>query len=273
MAIGNGPGPSAVSNARRQPPRPLVVVPTFNERDNLERLVRACLSCVPSLRIWVIDDNSPDGTGDIADRLAAEDDRVAVVHRAAKLGLGTAYTDAFQRALSEGYGPVIQMDADLSHDPSYLPDLLSAVSAADIAIGSRYTDGGGTRNWPVTRRALSRFGNFVARVGLGIDVRDATSGFRAYSRSALAALELDHAQLRGYGFMIETIAQAERRGLTVTEVPIIFVERTAGSSKMTVGIAWEAFVHIARGRLDQPRGGHQPEVIARAWVPGRTSCP
>jgi len=234
--------------------RPLVVLPTYNERENIKPLLESMLEFVPELQIWVIDDNSPDGTGAVAAALAAEDRRISVIHRPCKMGLGTAYSAAFSRALEQGFNPVIQMDADFSHNPAYLPQLIAEVSEADIAIGSRYTEGGGTQNWPLTRRVLSRLGNLVARIGLGLRVRDATSGFRAYTSSALEALDLAHSQLRGYGFMIETIFQAQARGLRVVEVPIVFVERTAGASKMTFGIAWEAFAHIARTRGRMIRG-------------------
>lgn len=229
--------------------RQLLLLPTYNERENLLPLVMAIRKHLPQATIWIIDDNSPDGTGEIADELASVDSRVEVIHRPGKLGLGTAYSYAFQRALADGFDSVLHMDVDFSHDPAYLPLLVEAAEGADLVIGSRYTAGGGTRNWPWWRRTLSRFGNFVARLGLGVHVRDATGGYRLYRRSALERLNFDELQLRGYGFMIEVVYQIERQGLDIVEVPIVFVERVAGVSKMSREIALEAFLHIIRRRI------------------------
>ena len=228
--------------------RQLLVLPTYNERENLRPIVTAIRAQLPETTIWIVDDNSPDGTGEIADELAAADERIEVVHRPAKLGLGTAYTEAFRRALTQNFDYVLQMDADFSHDPEYLPVLLAAARDADLVLGSRYMPGGGTRNWSLWRRFISRFGNMVARVGLGVRVRDATGGYRVFRRSALESLDLENLDLRGYSFQIEVVYQIERRGLRITEVPIIFVERVTGESKMSREIALEALLHIARRR-------------------------
>jgi dolichol-phosphate mannosyltransferase len=233
--------------------RSLVVLPTYNERDNLEPIVRQVLSKLSGATVWVVDDNSPDGTGEVADRLAAEDHRIRVIHREGKLGLGTAYVTAFTKALSEDFDSLVQMDADFSHDPRYLPELLDALHEADLVIGSRYTAGGGTQNWSALRRAISRGGNWVARLGLGLKTQDATGGFRAFRRSTLEQLDYDDLGLRGYGFQIEVVYQVEERGLRIVEIPIIFVERASGESKMSKGIVWEAIVHIARRRLRMRR--------------------
>lgn len=229
--------------------RQLLVLPTYNERENLRSMVTAIRQHLPRITIWIIDDNSPDGTGELADDLALADPHLQVIHRPGKLGLGTAYTQAFERALVDGFDCVVHMDVDFSHDPAYLPLLMRAAEDADLVIGSRYAAGGGTRNWPRWRQALSRFGNVVARVGLGVQVRDATGGYRLYRRSALECLDFDELQLRGYGFMIEVVYQIERSGLRIKEVPIIFVERVAGVSKMSKEIALEALLHIVRRRM------------------------
>lgn len=242
--------------------RPLVVLPTYNERDNIEPIVKAILSYLPQAEVWVVDDNSPDGTGKIADKLAAEDPRITVIHRPGKLGLGTAYIEAFQHALKADFDSVLEMDADFSHDPSYLPILVESLRDADLVLGSRYIEGGGTRNWSWPRRAISRGGNAVARLGLGVKTRDATGGYRAFRRSTLEQLHLDDLRLRGYGFQIEVVFQAERRGLRIKEVPIIFVERIAGNSKMSRGIALEAFLHIIRRRLGMLLGVPEPDPDA-----------
>lgn len=238
--------------------RQLLLLPTYNERENLVPIVRAIRERLPWATIWIIDDNSPDGTGEMADDLAANDPGIQVIHRPGKLGLGTAYTYAFERALADGFDCVLHMDADFSHDPAYLPLLVQAAQDADLVIGSRYTRDGGTRNWPVWRQVLSRFGNAVARMGLGVHVRDATGGYRLYRRSALECLDFEKLQLRGYGFMVEVVYQIEREGLRIQEVPIIFVERVAGVSKMSREIALEAFLHILRRRVDLLRFRYLP---------------
>jgi dolichol-phosphate mannosyltransferase len=234
--------------------RPLVVIPTYNERDNILPLVESILRRLPRATIWIVDDNSPDGTGSIADDLANTDERVQVVHRPGKLGLGTAYAEAFQRALADDFDVVFEMDADFSHDPAYLPALLEALQDADFVLGSRYVPGGGTRNWSPIRRFISRMGNVVANIGLGVKTRDATGGFRAFRPSALSALDFDRLKLRGYGFQIEVVYQLERAGARIVEVPIVFVERVTGESKMSKAIVLEAMFHIARRRWEEIRG-------------------
>jgi dolichol-phosphate mannosyltransferase len=242
--------------------KPLVILPTYNERENIVAVVEAIRSTVPQAMIWVVDDNSPDGTGQMADRLAVADPLVQVIHRPRKEGLGAAYVDAFQRALAEDFDAVLEMDADFSHDPRYLPVLLAALEDADLVLGSRYISGGGTRNWSPIRQVISRGGNLVARIGLNVRVRDATGGYRVFRRSTLEALDFDELQLRGYGFQIEVVYQVERLGLRIKEVPIVFVERVAGTSKMSKAIVLEAVMHIIRRRLRAVRRGwqHRSEV-------------
>lgn len=231
------------------PGRPLVVLPTYNERDNLVPIVTEIRAQLPQATIWIVDDNSPDGTGTIADTLAATDGHVEVLHRPGKLGLGTAYIDAFDKALRERYDTVLQMDADFSHDPKYLPVLLDALREHDLVLGSRYVEGGGTQNWSVLRQWISRVGNVVARVGLGVKTRDATGGFRAYRRSTLQQLQLHGLGLQGYAFQIEVVYQVERQGLRIKEIPIVFVERASGASKMSKSIVLEAVLHILKRRI------------------------
>jgi dolichol-phosphate mannosyltransferase len=229
--------------------RTLVVLPTFNERDNLVPVVDAVQQYLPGATVLIVDDNSPDGTGKIADTLAAERTGVCVLHRAGKLGLGTAYVEAFRWALAREYDVLIQMDVDFSHGPHYLPRLVEALTEADMVIGSRYTPGGGTENWSRMRQFISQGGNWVARIGLGIQTRDATGGYRAFRRPTLERLHFKDLGLRGYGFQIEVVYQVERLGLTIREVPITFVERAAGQSKMSKDIVLEAILHIIRRRL------------------------
>lgn len=229
--------------------RSVVVLPTYNERENIALLVSEVRMQLPGATIWIVDDNSPDGTGRIADDLARTDMQIQVTHRPGKLGLGTAYLEAFKRAVKQDIDYVLTMDTDFSHDPKYLPALMAAASHADLVIGSRYIAGGGTLNWPLKRRILSRVANTAARVGLGIKSHDTTGAFRLYRTSALQCIDFDALQVRGYGFLMEVLSQIERRGMRVREEPIIFVERTAGASKMSRAIAQEALVHIVKGRM------------------------
>ena len=191
-------------------------------------------------RVLIVDDNSPDGTGEIADRIAVEEERVEVIHRPRKEGLGPAYIAGFRRALAEGAGLVLEMDADFSHDPAYLPRLLDAAKRADVAIGSRYVPGGGVADWSALRRTISRGGGAYARLVLGLDVRDPTGGFKCFRREVLEAIDLDSIRSRGYAFQIETTYRAIQRGFDVVEVPIVFRDRQVGSSKMGRSIVTEA---------------------------------
>ena len=230
--------------------RVLMVVPTYDEVDNLEPLVRRLRAAMPEAEMLVVDDNSPDGTGALADRLAAEDDlagTVHVLHRAGKGGLGAAYRVGFAWALARDYDVIGEMDADGSHQPEQLPALLAAIEAgADLALGSRYVPGGSVVNWPVHRLGLSRGGNLYVRTLLGIAVRDATSGFRLYRREALAKIDLDSVRSTGYVFQTDMVSRVLNTGLAVQEVPIEFVERVRGESKMSGAVAWESLWRITR---------------------------
>jgi dolichol-phosphate mannosyltransferase len=228
-----------------------VVLPTYNERENLEPMVGAILEALPEARLLVVDDSSPDGTGALADTLAASEPRVAVLHRDAKDGLGVAYRDGFRWALDhDDVRAVVQMDADFSHDPRDLPRLLAPLMAdADLALGTRYIPGGGTVGWPLQRRLISRAGTLFARTVLLLPYHDLTGGFKAWRRELLEAIRLREANASGYGFQIETTWWAHRRGARIREVPIIFRERVAGRSKMTGAIVREALLLVIRLRL------------------------
>jgi len=222
-----------------------LVLPTYEEAENVEGIVEAVSAKLPrSARVLIVDDNSPDGTGAIADRVAARHDSVAVLHRPRKEGLGPAYIAGFRRALGEGAGYVLEMDADFSHDPAYLPRLLEAAERADLVIGSRYVEGGGVREWGALRRAISRGGSAYARMALGVKVRDLTGGFKCFRREVLEAIDLDSIRSRGYAFQIETTYRALRRGFEVVEVPIVFRDRQAGASKMNGSIVAEAIWRV-----------------------------
>jgi dolichol-phosphate mannosyltransferase len=241
--------------ARTLPPlspaqNPWVVLPTYNEARNLEPLVEAVLAHLPpGGRVLVVDDNSPDGTGGIADRLAADDERVGVLHRARKEGLGPAYIAGFKEALGGGAGLVIEMDADFSHDPDYLPAMIAATENADLVLGSRYAAGGGIAHWGPLRRAISRAGSVYARAVLGLEVRDLTGGFKCFRREVLEALDLDRIDARGYAFQVEMTYRTIQRGFRVLELPIVFHERRDGSSKMSRGIVLEAVWRVPALRL------------------------
>jgi dolichol-phosphate mannosyltransferase len=236
-------------------PRVLIVTPTYNERDNLAEFVAAVRAAAPEVELLVVDDASPDGTGALGDALAAKDPHVHVLHRAGKLGLGTAYVDGFRHALREGYDIVFEMDADLSHDPSYIPRFLEAVAAgADVVLGSRNVPGGGVEGWGLGRHVLSKGGSLYARSILGVGVRDLTTGFKAYTRRALEEIDLGTVRSNGYSFQIETTYRALRKGLRVDEVPIVFVDRRAGRSKMSRRIFAEAITEVWRLRADAVLG-------------------
>jgi dolichol-phosphate mannosyltransferase len=220
--------------------RSLIVIPTYNERDNLPRLVTALLEETPSFEVLVVDDGSPDGTGEIAEAIARKTDRVHVLHRTSKLGLGTAYVAGFKYALSDNYEYVIQMDADFSHRPKDLPRLLQATRSADLAIGSRNVPEGRSENWSLLRRFISKGGNIYARTLLDLPIRDCTSGFKCFRREVLEALDLDRVESNGYGFQVEMNYLCHRAGFRIVEVPIVFPDRTAGRSKMSRRIFLEA---------------------------------
>jgi dolichol-phosphate mannosyltransferase len=227
-----------------------VVLPTYNEAENVERLLAAALAKLPpSARVLVVDDNSPDGTGKIVDRLAADDERLRVLHRTEKEGLGPAYIAGFREALAGGAGLVLEMDADFSHDPAYLPHLLEASGGADLVIGSRYVSGGGVSDWGPLRRAISRGGSAYARLVLGVEVKDLTGGFKCFRREVLEAIDLDAVDARGYAFQIEMTYRALQAGFRVVEVPIVFRDRRAGSSKMDSSIVMEAVWQVPRLRF------------------------
>ena len=221
--------------------RAWLVLPTYNEAGNIEAFVEAVLAKLPaSARVLIVDDNSPDGTGRLADRLASEHEQLSVLHRPHKEGLGPAYIAGFERALAEGAGYVLEMDSDFSHDPAYLPRLLEAGERTDLAIGSRYVPGGGVGDWGAVRRAISRGGSAYARLVLGLRVRDLTGGFKCFRREVLEAIDLDSIRSRGYAFQVEMTYRAIQRGFEVVEVPIVFRERRAGASKMDSSIVAEA---------------------------------
>lgn len=227
--------------------RATVVLPTYDERENLPRVLAAIFAARPEVDVLVVDDASPDGTGELADAIAKDDPRVGVLHRKGKEGLGRAYVHGFSVALADprAYTHVLQMDADLSHDPRDLGALLSACrDGADVALGSRWVTGGGARNWPLSRRLLSRVGSRYASTVLGLPIRDLTGGFKCWTRRVLEALPLSDIVTAGYGFQIEMTARAIRMGFRVVEVPIVFTDRTLGTSKMSGHIVGEALVGV-----------------------------
>lgn len=229
---------------------PWVILPTYNEAENLERIVGAVLERLPAYgRVLVVDDSSPDGTGEIADRLASAEDSVDVLHRPRKEGLGPAYLAGFRLALDDGADRIIEMDADFSHDPADLPRLIQATEEADLAIGSRYVSGGGVTDWGPMRRFISRGGSAYSRLALGLPVRDLTGGFKCYRRPVLETINLDTIEARGYAFQVETTYRAIRAGFRVVEIPITFKDRADGSSKMSGSIVAEAMWRVPAMRF------------------------
>ncbi len=230
-----------------------LVLPTYNEAGNLEKFVNAVREVLPAAaQVLIVDDSSPDGTGEIADRLAAEQPNVAVLHRPRKEGLGPAYIAGFRRALAEGAGLVLEMDSDFSHDPSYLPALLAATEHADLAIGSRYVSGGGVEDWGPLRRVISRGGSAYARFVLGLDVKDLTAGFKCFRREVLETLDLDAIESRGYAFQVEITYRTIQQGFGVVEVPIVFRDRQTGKSKMDRSVITEALWRVPMLRFRGP---------------------
>jgi dolichol-phosphate mannosyltransferase len=227
----------------------LVIVPTYNERENISRIVPAVLAQDPSIDVLIVDDGSPDGTGTIADGMAATDARIHVIHRAGKLGLGTAYIAGFKWALARDYGLVFEMDADFSHNPDRIPDFLQAAESADLVLGSRYLNGQiNVVNWPMSRLFLSYSANIYARAITGLQLFDATGGFKCFRREVLESIDLDDVKSNGYAFQIEMSFRAWKRGFRLVEIPIVFVDRMQGSSKMSKTIVREAVWMVWRLR-------------------------
>jgi dolichol-phosphate mannosyltransferase len=230
--------------------RTLVIVPTYNERDNIPEVARRFPAALDGVEILFVDDGSPDGSGELIDGLVAHDPRLHVLHRAGKLGLGTAYLEGFAWALGRDYDTIVEMDADFSHDPRYLPALVERARAGiDLVVGSRYISGGGTINWGVGRQLISRTGGLYARKILGMAVQDLTSGFVCYRKDALARLDLASVRSNGYSFQIEMKYRAHRAGLAIEEVPIVFEDRRAGQSKMSRAIVAEALAVVWKLRF------------------------
>ena len=226
-----------------------VVIPTYNERDNIVRLAEEVLKQHPSIQILFVDDNSPDGTGLIADELAGQNERIKVIHRAGKMGLGSAYCAGFRAALGMGADYLIEMDADFSHDPTVLPVFLEAIQGCDLVIGSRYLNGVSVVNWPIRRLMLSVFASLYTRMITGLPVKDCTSGFKCFRRSTIEAIDLDTVGSDGYSFQIEMNYRCMEKGLKIVEVPIIFIDRHAGSSKMSKKIVREAVFLVWKLRI------------------------
>lgn len=223
----------------------IIVIPTYNERDNIEKIISKILGLNnPNISILVVDDNSPDGTGQIVENIKKENAEVSILHRDKKEGLGKAYIAGFKKALSDGADLIFEMDADLSHDPKYIPAMLEASEENDLVLGSRYVKGGGVSNWNFIRRQISRFGNIYARVVLGLPYKDLTGGFKCYRRKVLETIDLDAVNSLGYNFQIETTYEAHRAGFRITEVPIVFVERVEGKSKFNLKIMLEGFLKV-----------------------------
>jgi dolichol-phosphate mannosyltransferase len=234
-------------------PQALIVVPTYNERDNVRGIAERLLAALTQTDLLFVDDNSPDGTGALLDEIAAAHPRVHVMHRAGKLGLGTAYVEGFGWGLARGYDYLFEMDADGSHDPRYLPQMLAlAEDGADVVVGSRYVPGGGTENWGAGRKLISRGGSLYARTILGVDLRDVTAGFMCWRRAALEAIDLSTISSNGYSFQIEMKYRALKKSLRVVETPIVFVDRRVGQSKMSRAIFVEALLKVWGLRFGRP---------------------
>jgi len=232
----------------------MVVIPTYNECENIAAIVQEVLRLPLDIHVTIVDDNSPDGTGEIADRMAQRDERVHVLHRKGKLGLGSAYITGFRYALAQGAQFIFEMDADFSHDPHYIPLFLDAARECDVVVGSRYVLGGGTRNWGLLRQLISRGGSLYAKIVLGMPIWDLTGGFNCWRREVLETLDLEKVNSNGYAFQIEMKYRAMRRGFRLREVPIIFVDRRVGQSKMSGAIVLEAFFKVWKFRFDRSIG-------------------
>jgi len=243
--------------------RVVIVMPTYNERQNLEGMAARIRESTPDAHLLVVDDNSPDGTGDLADKLAEADSRVQVMHRTEKAGLGRAYVAGFTWALEAGYDLIVEMDADGSHRPEDLPRLLAAVQSADAVIGSRYVPGGTVVNWPKSREILSRGANVYNRLMLGVRIKDATGGFRVYRAETLRKIDLNSIDSAGYCFQIDMTLRVLQAGLVLTEVPITFVERELGASKMSNAVIAEAFTRVAQWGIGARLHGHSAASVRK----------
>ena len=246
----------------------LIIIPTYNELENLRPILNEIFSFAPQTDVLVVDDNSPDGTGKLADEISVENPHVHVLHRAGKLGLGTAYIAGFKYAIAHDYDAAFEMDADFSHDPRYLPDFLKAIEEADLVIGSRYIPGGDTPNWSFTRRMISGCGNIFARFMLGIPVHDCTAGYRCYRREVLESIDLDTIQSQGYAFQVELAYRVMRQGFKIVETPIVFMDRRVGKSKMSRAIVIEAFTYVLRTKF-----GKKPPVRTTSHASVSTGIP
>jgi dolichol-phosphate mannosyltransferase len=227
----------------------LIIIPTYNEYENMRPLLDTVFSYAPQTDMLIVDDNSPDGTGKLADEISEEDPRVHVLHRSGKLGLGTAYVAGFKYAIEHNYDAAFEMDADFSHDPKYLPNFLRKIEDADLVIGSRYIPGGATPNWSISRRFISGFGNVFARFMLSIPVHDCTAGYRCYRREVLESIDLDSIQSQGYAFQVELAYRVLRQGFKIVETPIVFMDRRVGKSKMSRTIVFEALTYVFKARF------------------------
>lgn len=250
----------------------LLIIPTFNEIENLRPLLVEIFANTPEADVLIVDDHSPDGTGALADEIHNENPRVKVLHRPGKLGLGTAYIAGFKYALEHGYDAAFEMDADFSHDPHYLPDFLQAIEHADLVIGSRYIPGAGTPGWSLFRRLISGGGNIFARFMLGIPVHDCTAGYRLYRRRLLESIDLDTLQSQGYAFQIEMAYRAAQQGFKIVETPIIFMDRRVGKSKMSRRIVIEGFTYVLKARFNrQTLKPELSELAGKATQPQEVS--
>jgi len=228
-----------------------VVVPTYNERANLEELIPRVLEQSPDIHMLVVDDGSPDGTGEYADSIAVENPRVSVLHRPGKMGLGSAYVHAFKHLLTGDTDLIVQMDADFSHDPDVVPDLIEQAASHDVVLGSRYITGANVVNWPLRRLFLSYFANVYTHIITGLPLRDSTGGFKCFRRKVLAEIDLDTIRSDGYSFQIEVNFRSWRKGFSIVEIPIVFVDRHSGTSKMSRRIVWEAMWLVWRLRVER----------------------
>ncbi len=229
--------------------RTLIIIPTYNEKENIGEIIPVILEKDPSIDVLIVDDNSPDGTGKIADEMVKENSRIKVLHREKKAGLGTAYKTGFKYALENGYDHIFEMDADFSHDPKYIPLFLEAIKKADLVLGSRYISGVNVINWPMSRLLLSYYANVYTRWVTGLPVRDATGGFKCFRREVLEKIDLDRVQSEGYSFQIEMSFRAWKKGFKIKEVPIVFEDRRVGQSKMSKKIVREAIWRVWKLRI------------------------